>query len=93
MSAAAVSAALQGLAGWEHSEGALHKTYTFSDFREAMSFVVRVAFEAEALNHHPEWTNVYNAVRIKLTTHDAGNRVTALDIALATAVERFSWVG
>ena len=65
---------------------ALTKTFTFGSFREALSFMVRVGFEAEAMNHHPEWTNVYNCVFIRLSTHDAGHLLLdelALLVALA----------
>ena len=56
-------------------------------FREAMSFLVRISFEAEQRNHHPEIYNVYKTVELALTTHDAGNKVTALDVELAAAIE------
>ena len=59
------------------------RTYRFGDFRTAMAFLVRMAFEAEAMDHHPELTNVYDRVEIALTTHDAGNRVTETDLVLA----------
>ena len=62
-------------------------------FREAMSFMVRAAFEAEALNHHPEWTNVYDRVVVRLNTHDAGGKVTAKDVELAKRIQEISWVG
>lgn len=86
-----IDEALKALPGWNFEGEALTKTFMLTDFREAMSFMVRVAFEAEAMSHHPEITNVYNRVAIKLTTHDAGDRVTAFDVALAGAIERFSW--
>lgn len=69
------------------------KTFVFGSFREALSFMVRVGFEAEALNHHPEWSNVYNRVVIRLTTHDAGNKVTTSDLELVRRIEGISWVG
>ncbi len=87
LSAAEVESACSGLPGWSFAGGALEKTYRFSNFREALSFMVRVGFEAEALDHHPEWTNVYNRVAIRLSTHDAGNTVTAKDVALAHRIE------
>ncbi len=87
-----IAAALAGLDGWQRENDALAKTYTFKSFREAMSFLVRVAFEAEEMNHHPDWRNVYNRVEVRLSTHDAGGRVTALDVALAKRLERVSWV-
>lgn len=87
-----VEDALGNLPGWSFGDNRLSKTFTFSSFREAMSFLVRVAFEAEDLNHHPEIRNVYAEVSITLTTHDAGDRVTAKDIELASRIEGFSWV-
>ena len=87
-----VEDALAGLPGWRHEDEALKKTFRLGDFREAVSFIVRLAFEAEALDHHPNLHNVYNTVDIALTTHDAGNRVTAMDVKLARAIEAFSWV-
>lgn len=87
-----IQAALAGLPGWTLEANALHKDFVFQNFREAISFLVRLSFEAEALNHHPEIHNVYNRVRISLQTHDAGNQVTAKDVQLAEAIEAFSWV-
>lgn len=87
-----VSAALAELPGWAHQGHALEKTFRFGGFPEAISFITRLAFAAEAMNHHPELRNVYSTVDVKLTTHDAGNRVTALDVALAREIERISWV-
>ena len=69
----------------------LRKTYIFKNFREAVSFIVRMAFYAEELDHHPELHNVYNRVTVSLTTHDAGNKVTGMDVSLAHAIEDFSW--
>ena len=81
------------LAGWSFDRDALVKAYTFGSFREAFSFMTRVAFEAEELNHHPEWTNVYNRLVVRLNTHDAGNKVTSKDVDLATRMQKISWVG
>ncbi|MEQ9104003.1 MAG: 4a-hydroxytetrahydrobiopterin dehydratase [Rhodothermales bacterium] len=88
----AIRDALQSLPGWEWSDNALKKTFSFGSFKEAMGFMVRLAFEAEALNHHPELTNVYNRVDVSLTTHDAGNTVTQKDLELANRIESLSWV-
>lgn len=85
--------ALPMLAGWKAENDALVKVYKFGSFREAMGFMTRVAFEAEEINHHPEWANVYNKVTVRLTTHDAGNKVTAKDVDLATRMQKISWVG
>ena len=90
---AEITAALGSLPGWAFENDALAKTYTFGNFREALSFMVRVGFEAEALNHHPEWTNVYNRVVVRLNTHDAGGKVTEKDCALARRIQAVSWVG
>jgi 4a-hydroxytetrahydrobiopterin dehydratase len=80
--------ALAGLAGWTEVAGrdAIHKRFTFRDFSEAWGFMSRVALVAEAMNHHPEWTNVWNRVDVTLTTHDAGG-LTARDVKLAQAME------
>ena len=93
LTAAQISAALKDLAGWTKAGDALTKTFRFGTFREAMSFMVRVSFEVEALNHHPEWTNVYDRVTVRLNTHDAGGKVTAKDVELATRIQKISWVG
>ena len=82
-----VRAALAGLPGWRHADDALAKTFTFDGFRAALAFIVRVGFEAEQRNHHPEIRNVYNRVWLALTTHDAGDRVTERDLDLARAIE------
>lgn len=87
-----IAAALRELPGWTFERDALAHTFQFGSFREAMSFMVRVGFEAEAADHHPEWTNVYNRVAIRLNTHDAGNKVTAKDVALAKKIAGLAWV-
>ena len=92
LTATAIKRALAELPGWSGGPKALTRTYTFGSFREAMSFMVRAGFEAEALNHHPEWTNVYNRVVIRLNTHDAVGRVTAKDVALARRLQALAWV-
>ncbi len=76
-------------AGWELSEDgkAIAKTFRFRGFRDAIAWMMRVAFEAEHLNHHPEWSNVYNRVEVRLTTHDVGG-LTGKDIDLAQRMER-----
>jgi len=65
------------LPGWECEAEGLTRTYRFATFRAALAYMVRAGFEAEELNHHPEWTNVYSRVVVRLRTHDAGDRVTA----------------
>jgi 4a-hydroxytetrahydrobiopterin dehydratase len=73
---------------WTENNDALERAFQFSDFTEAFAFMTRVAFAAEAAGHHPEWTNVYNRVNIRLTTHDAGNTVTDKDRNLAAVIDR-----
>jgi len=82
-----ITAALVDLPGWSRAGNKLAKTYKFADFKEAMGFIVRVGFEAEALGHHPELFNVYSTVKIELCTHDAGGKITALDTTLAGKTE------
>lgn len=87
-----IEAALKSLDGWRYEQSSLQKTFTLKDFRAAMSFLVRLSYYAEELNHHPEIHNVYNRVDLSLSTHDAGNQVTEMDVKLARAIEGFSWV-
>ncbi len=84
----AIDAALAGLDGWTLEEGAagIAKDYKFRNFNEAFGFMARVAMVAERLDHHPEWSNVYNRVDVRLSTHDAGG-LTALDFELAKAMD------
>jgi 4a-hydroxytetrahydrobiopterin dehydratase len=72
---------------WQKTNNTLYKKFEFTNFSEAFAFMTRVAIEAEKLNHHPLWTNVYNEVEIWLSTHDAGNTVTELDYKLALAID------
>ena len=78
------AAALAELTGWSAAEGrdAIVKTFTFKDFNQAFGWMTRVAIKAETLDHHPEWSNVWNRVEVLLATHDADG-VTELDVALA----------
>ncbi len=87
-----IRVALAALPGWSFEDDSLVKTFRFGSFREAISFIVRLSFEAEERNHHPELANIYNRVDIRLRTHDAGNKVTESDLALARAIENLSWV-
>lgn len=72
---------------WDEVDGALVRTFVFGDFTEAWGFMSRVALLAEKADHHPEWTNVWNRVEIRLTTHSAGSTVTDKDRALAEAID------
>jgi 4a-hydroxytetrahydrobiopterin dehydratase len=86
-----IKSALADLPGWKFRANALAKSFKFGSFKEALSFMVRIGFEAEAMNHHPDWSNVYNKVSIRLQTHDAGDRVTAKDVELAKRIEAINW--
>jgi 4a-hydroxytetrahydrobiopterin dehydratase len=72
---------------WEEKNNQLYKKFQFRDFSEAFAFMTRVAIEAEKMNHHPLWSNVYNTVEIWLSTHDAGNIVTEKDTQLAKRID------
>ena len=73
---------------WTEINNKLEKEFIFDDFVSAFSFMTKVAFIAEKMYHHPEWSNVYNKVFIKLSTHEAGNVVTEKDHALAKAIDK-----
>ena len=77
---------LKELDGWEYEENAIHTSFEFDDFKDAFSVMTRIAFEAERLNHHPDWCNVYNILQISLSTHDADG-VTAKDFELAKIID------
>ena len=81
-----ISARVAALSGWSFVDGKLHRTFSFADFVEAFGFMTRVALIAEKMDHHPEWSNVYNRVVVELTTHDAGG-LTELDFELAAAMD------
>jgi 4a-hydroxytetrahydrobiopterin dehydratase len=86
-----ITVALKALPGWSRVDGrsAITKRYTFADFSEAWGFMSRLALVAELMNHHPEWSNVWNRVDITLSTHDAGG-LSDLDFKLATAAEKIA---
>jgi 4a-hydroxytetrahydrobiopterin dehydratase len=73
---------------WEETNNKLYKKFQFADFSEAFAFMTRVALEAERMNHHPEWRNVWNTVEIWLSTHDAGDIVTDKDRKLSVKIDR-----
>lgn len=84
---AELAEARAALPGWDVSAEALSKQFVFADFRTAIGAIVQIGFEAESLDHHPELTNVYNRLGVRLTTHDAGNRVTRRDLDLARRID------
>lgn len=87
----AVDSVLAQLTGWTAAEGreAIVKTFRFKDFNQAFGFMTRIALAAEKLDHHPEWSNVYNRVEVLLATHDADG-VTELDLTLAKLMDEIA---
>jgi 4a-hydroxytetrahydrobiopterin dehydratase len=79
---AEIAAALSGLPGWSYAGGKLHREFKFENFVQAWGFMSSCALVAEAMNHHPDWSNVWNRVTVDLMTHDAGG-VTKNDLELA----------
>ncbi|GDX81626.1 putative pterin-4-alpha-carbinolamine dehydratase [Deltaproteobacteria bacterium] len=86
LSEAEVTTALLALPAWTLHKGKLHREYTFADFVGAFGFMGSVALVAQEMGHHPEWFNVWNLVRVDLTTHDSGG-ITTADVKLAHAME------
>lgn len=90
LSAEQIQAGLSGLRpGWTVKDGKLHRELSFEGFVEAFGFMTSVAITAQAMDHHPEWFNVYSKVVIDLTTHDAGG-ISARDLELAAAIDRLA---
>lgn len=75
---------------WQEENNRLKKEFTFGNFTEAFGFMTKVAMEAEKMDHHPFWTNVYNKVSFELNTHDAGDVVTDKDHALAAKIDELA---
>ena len=86
LSEAEIRLQLQELKGWEYIDGAIETTFEFTSFKETFSIMTRIAFECEAQNHHPNWSNVYNVLKISLSTHDVSG-VTNKDFKLAEAID------
>jgi 4a-hydroxytetrahydrobiopterin dehydratase len=84
-----IESALSKLPGWTLASGKLHREYKFPDFTHAFGFMATAATAIQAMDHHPEWTNVYNRVVVDLSTHDAGG-ITAWDVQLAEKLEIFA---
>lgn len=89
LSSDVVKSRLVELVGWAQQDARLHKRFEFTDFVEAFGFMTKVAFEAEKLNHHPNWSNVYKTVEVELWTHDVGG-ITEYDLELARRMDRFA---
>ena len=75
---------------WTIKDGKLHAEYTFKDFKEAMSFMQKVAVIADQLDHHPDWSNSYNKVQIDLVTHSKDNTISDLDYSLAKEINKIT---
>jgi 4a-hydroxytetrahydrobiopterin dehydratase len=88
LTTADIDALPKDLPGWSLVNGKLHREFKFADFSEAFGFMARVALAAEALGHHPEWSNVWSTVVIDLTTHDTGG-LSNLDKQLAGTISSF----
>jgi 4a-hydroxytetrahydrobiopterin dehydratase len=86
LSATAIENRLKSIDGWEYVNEAIETSFEFKNFKEAFTVMTRIAFECEAQNHHPEWSNVYNSLNIRLSTHDAKG-VTEKDFKLAETIE------
>ena len=82
-----IRTALKKLKGWSLREGKIHKEFTFGEFVDAFGFMTSAALIAQRLNHHPEWSNVYNKVVIDLSTHSEGG-ITGYDIEFAQQVDQ-----
>ena len=89
LSPAEIDRRLQALPDWVIDQRKLYRQFVFKDFVEAFGFMSRVALLAEAMNHHPEWSNVYNRVDIHLSSHDAGG-ISERDFTLANRIDRLS---
>ena len=89
LSADAIQMGLGKLEGWSLEDDKLHREFRFKNFVAAFGFMTSAAIEAEKMDHHPEWFNVYNKVRVHLTTHDAGG-ITELDFLLAKKMNQLA---
>ncbi len=88
LTAAEIAAGLQTLNGWSVVDGKLHREFKFKNFVQAFGFMTQVAIEANTMDHHPEWFNVYNKVIIDLMTHDADNSLSQRDLNLAQKIDQ-----
>lgn len=86
LSDAEIRERMEQLDGWEYSENTLQTAFEFENFKEAFTMMTRIAFEAEQMDHHPDWSNVYNKLHISLSTHSA-NGITQKDFELARRID------
>lgn len=89
LSEAELSSVLQELPGWQLNNGKLNRDWVFANFSEAFGFMSRVALLAEQMDHHPEWSNVYNRVSIDLVSHDVDG-ISQRDVLMAQAISQLS---
>jgi 4a-hydroxytetrahydrobiopterin dehydratase len=89
LSQSELTEAISGLPGWTLKAGKLHREYAFGDFVAAFGFMTSAALVAQRMDHHPEWFNVFDKVRIDLSTHDAGG-ITGLDVRMANSMEELA---
>ena len=82
-----IDEALEALPGWSIKDGKLHKVYEFDSFAKALGWMVIVGVQADKMNHHPDWSNVYNKVTVNLSTHDMDNAISTWDLELAEKME------
>ncbi len=88
LSSEEIQQALADLPGWAVKEGKLHKQFKFKSFAQALGWLVTVGVQADKMDHHPEWCNVYNRVEVFLVTHDLDNSISSWDIELAQHMEK-----
>ncbi len=84
---AELTEALERLPGWQIVDGKLQRSYKFGSFAQALGWMVSAGVEADKMDHHPEWSNVYSRVQVNLVTHDLGNAISNLDVELAEKME------
>jgi 4a-hydroxytetrahydrobiopterin dehydratase len=85
-----IATELANLPGWAVKEGKLHKQFKFKSFAQALGWMVSVGIYADKMDHHPEWSNVYNRVTVSLVTHDLDNSISSWDVDLAKQMERLA---
>ena len=88
LSSEEIQQALTNLPGWAVKEGKLYKQYKFKSFAQALGWLVIVGVQADKMDHHPEWCNVYNRVEVFLVTHDLDNSISSWDVVLAQHMEK-----
>ncbi len=76
------------MTNWQHNQNSLQKTFVFNNFETAILFMQKASIQISKINHHPEWTNIYNKVEVKLTTHDANSTVTKKDEELSEILDQ-----